>query len=150
MADVVTAQTRSRMMSGIRSNNTQPELLLRTGLHKMGFRYRLHDKSLPGTPDIVFPRYKGVIFAHGCFWHRHNCHLFRMPSTRTDFWEKKFDRNGEVDKRTIVSLLDADWRVCIVWECALKGKTRLPYDGLISMCANWLHSHERLMVIEGS
>ena len=135
MVDIVTAEVRSRMMSGIRGSNTKPELLLRKGLHALGFRFRLHDRSLPGKPDIVLPRYKAVIFAHGCFWHGHDCHLFKWPSTRPEFWQAKIARNRAVDERTEAALSEAGWRQAIVWECALKGKTRLPLEEVIVSCA---------------
>ena len=98
MVDVVDTATRSRMMAGIRGTNTKPELLLRKGLHAQGFRFRLHSTGLPGKPDIVLPRHHAVVFAHGCFWHGHNCHLFKWPSTRPEFWQAKIERNREVDQ----------------------------------------------------
>jgi DNA mismatch endonuclease (patch repair protein) len=104
MADVVTPDVRSRMMSGIRSTGTRPEMILRRGLHRAGFRYRLHVRNLPGKPDLVFPRYNAVIFAHGCFWHGHDCHLFKWPSTRRDFWQAKIARNRVVDARSEAAL----------------------------------------------
>jgi len=149
MADIVTAEVRSRMMSGIRGANTKPELLLRKGLHALGFRFRLHDRSLPGKPDIVLPRYKAVIFAHGCFWHGHDCHLFKWPSTRPEFWQAKIARNRAVDERTDAALSEAGWRQAIVWECALKGKSRLPLDDVIESCAEWLKSDRPRLEIRG-
>lgn len=149
MADIVTAGVRSRMMSGIRGTNTKPELLLRKGLHAMGFRFRLHDRSLPGKPDIVLPRYNAVIFAHGCFWHGHDCHLFKWPSTRPEFWQAKIGRNRAVDKRTDAALTEAGWRQAVVWECALKGKTRLPLEDVIQSCAEWLRSDRPRLEIRG-
>lgn len=149
MADIVPAEVRSRMMSGIRGTNTKPELLLRKGLHALGFRFRLHDRSLPGKPDIVLPRYRAVIFAHGCFWHGHDCHLFKWPSTRPEFWQEKIDRNRAVDARSEAALEEAGWRQAIIWECALKGKTRLPLEEVISTCANWLRSDRRHMEVRG-
>lgn len=149
MADIVTAEVRSRMMSGIRGTNTKPELLLRKGLHAMGFRFRLHDRSLPGKPDIVLPRYKAVIFAHGCFWHGHDCHLFKWPSTRPEFWQAKIARNRAVDERTDATLTEAGWRQAVVWECALKGKTRLPLEDVIQSCAEWLRSDRPRLEIRG-
>src|SRR3954470_16295918 len=92
MADVVSSGVRSRMMAGIRGTNTAPEMILRRALHAEGFRYRLHDRRLPGKPDMVFPRHHAVIFAHGCFWHGHDCHLFKWPSTRPEFWQTKIRR----------------------------------------------------------
>lgn len=149
MADIVTAEVRSRMMSGIRGTNTKPELLLRKGLHSLGFRFRLHDRSLPGKPDIVLPRYKAVIFAHGCFWHGHDCHLFKWPSTRPEFWQAKIARNRAVDERTDAALTEAGWRQAVVWECALKGKTRLPLEDVIQSCAEWLRSDRPRLEIRG-
>jgi DNA mismatch endonuclease (patch repair protein) len=149
MADVVSAAVRSRMMAGIRGTNTKPELILRKGLHAQGFRFRLHDRALPGKPDIVFPRYRAVIFAHGCFWHGHDCHLFKWPSTRPEFWQQKIGRNREVDARSEAALADAGWRRAIVWECALKGRTKLPLEEVIARCAEWLRSDEPVLEIRG-
>lgn len=120
MADVVDSTTRSRMMSGIRSKNTQPEMVLRRALHARGFRYRLHVKDLPGKPDMVFPRYHCVLLIHGCFWHGHDCSYFKTPTTRTDFWLEKISQNRARDKLVIKQLLDTGWHVLIVWECSLK------------------------------
>lgn len=136
-------------MSGIRGTNTKPELLLRRGLHALGFRFRLHDRSLPGKPDIVFPRYRAVIFAHGCFWHGHDCHLFKWPSTRPDFWQAKIERNRINDERTNVALDQSSWRQAIVWECALKGKKRLPLDEVMLSLAEWLKSDSQRLEIRG-
>ena len=149
MADIVPADVRSRMMAGIRGTNTKPELLLRKGLHARGFRFRLHDSALPGKPDIVLPRYRAVILAHGCFWHGHDCHLFKGPSTRPEFWQTKIGRNREVDVRTDAALAQAGWRQGIVWECALKGRTRLPLEDVISACAEWLGSDRQRIEIRG-
>lgn len=140
MPDIVTPEVRSRMMAGIRGKDTKPELILRRGLHAAGFRFRLHDRTLPGKPDIVFPKYNAVLFAHGCFWHGHDCHLFKWPSTRPDFWRTKIYRNREVDKLVSAALREAGWRQGIVWECALKGKTRLPIEDVLTGCASWLQS----------
>ena len=140
MPDVVAPAVRSRMMAGIRGADTKPELILRRGLHALGFRFRLHDRNLPGKPDIVFPRYKAVLFANGCFWHGHDCHLFKWPSTRAEFWHTKINRNREVDQRTSSALAEARWRQGIVWECALKGRGRQPFDSVIADCATWLRS----------
>lgn len=139
MADVVDPATRSRMMSGIRGKNTKPELLIRKALHARGFRYRLHC-DLPGKPDICLPRHRAVIFVHGCFWHGHDCHLFKWPSTRPEFWRAKIERNRAVDAAAEAVLLAAGWRVAVVWECALKGRNRKPLEDVISACAGWLTS----------
>jgi len=110
------------MMSGIRSKNTKPELLLRRALHSRGLRYRLHGAKLPGKPDLVFAKHQAVVFVHGCFWHRHrNCCFATTPSTRPEFWTAKFSANIERDKRNIAALQQCGWRVATVWECALKG-----------------------------
>ncbi|MGA1831231.1 very short patch repair endonuclease [Rhizobium wenxiniae] len=150
MADIVTPEVRSRMMAGIRGKNTKPELTLRRGLHAAGFRFRLHDRTLPGKPDIVFPRYRAVLFAHGCFWHGHDCHLFKWPSSRPDFWQAKIHRNREVDALASAALEEAGWRQGIVWECALKGKARLPIETVLSECAAWLKSDVPFFEIRGS
>ena len=149
MADIVPAEVRSRMMAGIRAKNTKPELILRKGLHAAGFRFRIHVAELAGKPDMVLPRFRAVIFAHGCFWHGHDCHLFKMPSTRRDFWQAKIDRNREVDVRNQSQLADAGWRQAVVWECALKGRTRLPHDEVIDSCAKWLQSGSQALEIRG-
>lgn len=140
MSDIVSPEIRSRMMAGIKEKNTRPEMILRQGLHRLGFRYRLHDRRLPGTPDLVFPRYRAVIFAHGCFWHGHECHLFKWPSTREEFWREKIRRNVEVDASNLSRLKQSGWRIGIVWECALKGKYRLYREEVIELCAQWIKS----------
>lgn len=149
MADIVPPETRSRMMSGIRGKNTKPELAIRRGLHRRGFRFLLHDKRLPGKPDLVFPRYQAVILVHGCFWHGHNCHLFKWPSTRKKFWHDKITGNREVDARNESALYEAGWRIGIVWECALKGKTRLPAESVISICQTWLLGSLKCLDVTG-
>lgn len=138
MADTVTPDVRSRMMSAIRSKNTGPELALRCGLHALGFRFRINDRTLPGSPDIVFPKYRAVIFAHGCFWHGHDCALFRLPATRTDFWRSKIDGNRVRDAANEQKLIEQGWRALTVWECGLRGKGRLPLEEVIASCAAWL------------
>lgn len=137
------------MMSGIRGANTKPELVLRKGLHARGFRFRLHDRRLPGTPDLIFPKFRAVLFAHGCFWHGHDCHLFKWPSTRPDFWATKINRNREVDARSKIALEKGGWRQGIVWECALKGKTRRPIEQVIEECEAWLQSERPYLEIKG-
>lgn len=120
MVDVVDKQTRSRMMSGIRGVNTKPEMLLRRTLHARGFRFRIHDRRLPGKPDIVLPKWRVVIEVRGCFWHRHEgCPKATTPATRPEFWQEKFDANVRRDAANAESLLAAGWRVLIVWECAM-------------------------------
>lgn len=150
MADIVPAAVRSRMMAGIGGKNTKPELVLRRGLHALGFRFRLHDRRLPGKPDIVLPRYRAVVFAHGCFWHGHDCHLFKVPATRTDFWLAKIGRNREVDNRTMAQLAEQGWRRGVVWECALKGRARLPLDDVLASCARWLKEGTDALEVRGT
>ncbi|NIJ20737.1 DNA mismatch endonuclease (patch repair protein) [Sphingomonas naasensis] len=149
MADIVSAAVRSRMMAGIKGKNTNPELLLRKGLHARGFRFRLHDSALPGKPDIVLPRHRAVIFAHGCFWHGHDCHLFKWPTTREDFWRAKIARNQEVDAKAEAALLKTDWRYALVWECALKGRTRLPIEEVLEQLADWIPSDLPRLEVRG-
>ena len=149
MADVVPPAVRSRMMAGIRSKDTAPEIKLRRGLHALGFRYRLNVKELPGKPDLVFPRRRAVIFAHGCFWHGHDCHLFVWPKSRAKWWKDKIERNKSVDGRSIEALAGVGWRIGIVWECAMKGRTRRPLDSVIDSCASWLRSDEPRLELRG-
>lgn len=149
MADVVNPATRSRMMSGIRGKNTRPEMLVRRHLHARGFRYRLHVATLPGKPDIVLPRYRAVILIHGCFWHGHDCHLFKWPSTRQEFWWAKIERNRQKDAETLVELEATGWRVLSVWECAIKGRQRLSPEDLIERISSWIISDTNQNVIRG-
>lgn len=108
-------------MSGIQSKNTKPEMLVRRYLHAQGFRYRLHTRELPGSPDLVLPKYRVVIFVHGCFWHRHaSCRFATQPSSNIERWETKFQINVERDARNVAALQAAGWRVLVVWECELK------------------------------
>ncbi len=149
MADIVPAHIRSRMMSGIRGKDTQPELLVRRALHATGFRYRLHERTLPGKPDMVFPKYSAVVFIHGCFWHGHDCHLFRIPSTRTEFWQAKISGNVARDVRAMTRLRETGWRVGTVWECALKGREKLPVDDVAATLAVWLRGETPELEIRG-
>jgi DNA mismatch endonuclease (patch repair protein) len=126
------------MMSAIRGKNTKPEVLIRKSLFARGFRYRLHSSRLPGKPDLVFPKYRAVILINGCFWHRHECHLFKWPSSRPDFWRKKLEGNYSRDQRNIKLLHDLGWRTLVIWECAIKGKQRLPVEALTDQIAYWL------------
>jgi DNA mismatch endonuclease (patch repair protein) len=124
MPDITDAATRSRMMAGIRGKNTKPELIVRRALHRLGLRYRLHVRSLPGSPDLVFRRHNAVVFVHGCFWHQHHCALFKMPSSRTDFWAQKLGRNRDRDARHTAQLLREGWRVAVIWECSLRAAAK--------------------------
>lgn len=123
MVDVVDKPTRSRMMAGIRAKNTKPEVALRSALHRLGFRFRIHDRALPGKPDVVLPRYRAVVQVHGCFWHRHDgCCFATNPSSNRDFWEAKFARNVQRDQAVELSLQGDGWRTAVIWECAIKAR----------------------------
>lgn len=125
MVDVVDSATRSRMMSGIKGKNTKPELLVRKYLHSRGLRFRLHAKELPGKPDLVFPKYKAVVFVHGCFWHQHaGCKYATTPSSRVSFWTNKLSENVVRDSYQIAALEGLGWRVFVVWECELQDSTK--------------------------
>lgn len=139
MADIVDSATRSRMMSGIRGRDTKPEKLIRSLLHRRGFRFRVNCPDLPGKPDIVFPRLRAVVFVHGCFWHGHDCPLFRLPGTRTEFWATKIGRNQVNDSKVMQSLRDAGWRVGTVWECVLRGRYK-DIPGSVDALTEWLRS----------
>jgi DNA mismatch endonuclease, patch repair protein len=138
MTDIVSPETRSRMMAGIRCKNTKPEMIVRRELHRRGFRYRIHAAKLPGKPDLVFPSRHAVIRVHGCFWHGHDCPLFRMPQSRREFWQQKIDRNRARDAEVLDELLLTGWRVMTVWECALKGSLRKSPEEVADICAAWL------------
>ncbi|OIO68790.1 MAG: very short patch repair endonuclease [Zetaproteobacteria bacterium CG_4_9_14_3_um_filter_49_83] len=138
MTDVHSKATRSKNMAAVRNKDTKSELLVRKALHRLGFRYRLHDRKLPGKPDLVLPKYNAVIFVHGCFWHQHDCHLFKWPSTREEFWREKIEGNRTRDIESIKQLQLMGWRVLTIWECSLKGKSRLPIDDLLSIVSNWI------------
>jgi len=140
MVDVLTAEQRQFNMSRIRGRDTKPEMLIRRGLHARGFRYRLQDRKLPGRPDLVFPRYHAVVFVHGCFWHGHDCPLFKLPATRQEFWMTKIRTNRARDVRTTAALLELGWRVANVWECSLRGPGRLTCDEVITRCQTFLLS----------
>lgn len=149
MADIVSPEKRSAMMAGIRGKDTRPEIIIRKALFARGLRYLVHDKRLPGKPDLVFPKRKAVIFVEGCFWHGHDCHLFKMPSTRQDFWKTKISVNRQRDARVRADLQELGWRYLTVWECALKGKTRLPFSDLVDTIIEWIESVEPTAIIEG-
>ena len=149
MVDIVDKATRSRMMSGIRATNTKPEAKIRSLLHRQGFRYRLHVSNLPGKPDIVLSRFQAVVFVHGCFWHGHNCSLFKMPSTRPGFWKTKIGGNQKNDRSVISALRARNWRVAIVWECALKGRNRLDDGVLLKHLARWVRGNACTFELSG-
>ena len=128
MVDRITKEHRSWNMSRIRSKDTLPEIRVRSFLHHAGFRFRLHDKKLPGSPDIILPKYRTVIFVHGCYWHRHpGCKLAYLPKSRIEFWAEKFHLNIERDKKNKQLLADSGWNVLIVWECETKTEEGIAY-----------------------
>ncbi len=149
LADVHNSATRSRNMAAIRGTNTKPEMLLRKGLHARGFRFRLHEKTLPGRPDLVLPKYRAVLLVNGCFWHGHNCYLFRWPATREEFWRRKIAGNVARDTANITALRAAGWRVSLIWECALKGKLRWPDEEVIDRVSLWLSSDDPVLELRG-
>ena len=126
-------------MRAIKNKDTQPEILFRKALHSRGLRYRLHLKSLPGSPDIVLPKYKTAVFINGCFWHGHRCRFSKVPKTRTEFWLSKISDNISRDQVTHQKLLDAGWRIAVVWECAIKGQTRVQLNSNIDQFIAWIN-----------
>ena len=126
MAATISKERRSWNMSRIKGSNTKPEVRVRSVLHRMGYRFRLHRKDLPGKPDIVLPKYETVIFVHGCFWHRHpDCRFAYTPKSRVAFWRKKFRRNVERHEEVEQELVELGWRVIVVWECETKDEEQL-------------------------
>lgn len=147
--DIVSPLVRSRMMSGIRGKDTLPERIVRSAAHRLGLRFRLHRRDLPGKPDLVFPKYKTVLFVHGCFWHRHDCGLAAMPKTRPEFWASKFGDNVRRDARNR-SLLEAlGWRVVEIWECQTRDEGQVTehlrdiFFPQHAHCADWNRSKGR-------
>lgn len=135
--DTVDRKTRSKIMAAVGQKDTKPEVMLRKALHRMGFRYVLNDRRLPGSPDLVFPKYRAVIFVHGCFWHRHGCKYSTTPGSRTDFWNQKFAANQKRDAKEIAELKRLGWRVKVVWECEVK-RDRNSVKRLLDRLSLWL------------
>lgn len=144
MADVLTREQRRHNMSRIRGRDTKPEMILRRGLHARGMRYSLQRRDLPGRPDIVFSGPRVAVFVHGCFWHGHGCQLSKLPSTRTEFWSAKIAGNVERDQRAVKALTNAGWRILIVWECATRGRGRLPENMLLDVAENFICGRSKL------
>jgi DNA mismatch endonuclease (patch repair protein) len=138
MADVLTPEQRRLNMSRIRGRDTKPEMLLRRGLHARGLRFRLHRRDLPGCPDLVFPALRAAVFVHGCFWHGHDCAMFKLPATRTEFWSAKIEGNRRRDIRALQDLSAAGWRTFVLWECDLRGPARRPLETVIDDVVAWL------------
>jgi len=150
MTDIVSKEKRSDMMANIKSKNTCPELRIRKALFKKGFRYRLHAKKMAGKPDIVLRRYKAVIFVNGCFWHGHEgCNLYRPPKTRTEFWVSKIEKNKARDVVNKLKLENDGWRCLIVWECTLKGRSKLEFESLINDISDWILGFRKSSQIRG-
>lgn len=141
MADRLTPDQRRLNMRRVRAKDTKPEMTVRRLLHGQGFRYRLHRRDLLGRPDIVLTRHRTAIFVHGCFWHGHDCSLFRMPATRTEFWSAKIAGNQHRDRAAVDALQDLGWRSLWVWECALRGKYRLTAAELSDAMAGFIRGH---------
>lgn len=153
MADTVGKATRSRMMSAVRAKNTKPEMEIRRGLFFMGFRYRLHAKNLPGTPDMLFPKRRAAVFVHGCFWHQHGCHRSSIPATRKAWWKRKLTGNAERDSGAVARLEDLGWRVLIIWECALRSSNtdkKKALEIIVRRAARFLRSRSRYREIPSS
>lgn len=125
--DTLTIAERSERMSRVRSKDTKPEMVVRSLVHRMGFRYRLHDSKLPGKPDLVLPSRGKIIFVHGCFWHRHgaSCEYTRWPKSKLDFWKPKLEQNHQRDKMVRRQLRKAGWKVLVIWECQLRNSDKL-------------------------
>lgn len=142
--------TRSRMMRAVRMTDTGPERQVRSALHRRGLRFKIDDNSLPGRPDIVFPRHECVVFVHGCFWHGHKCRYFRWPNTRKVFWSGKINGNRERDRRVEAELLGLGWRVATVWECALRDQRSAAVERRMDRLANWIGSRNHRRVVNVS
>lgn len=137
------------MMASIRSRDTKPEVALRKALHARGYRYRTHVTNLPGKPDIVLKKYQAIIMVHGCFWHGHDCSLFRLPATRRKFWKEKIRRNRERDSKVMQVLSEDGWRCLTVWECSIKGPEKRNFRDLVDEVVYWLNTGEMTHEIYG-
>jgi DNA mismatch endonuclease (patch repair protein) len=150
VADVHDKPTRSRNMAAIRSRGSKAEMTVRRGLHRAGLRFRLHHRDLPGTPDLVFAKHKAVVFVHGCFFHRHDCHYFKWPEANAEFWKRKIERNVKNDETAFAKLRAGGWRVAVVWECALNGRHRLDGQGVMRALASWIRSDRVSLDVRGT
>jgi DNA mismatch endonuclease (patch repair protein) len=146
--DVHSEKIRRKNMQAIKSKNTKPEVLVRKALYKKGYRYRLHKKDLPGKPDIYLSKYKAAIWINGCFWHAHGCSMFKVPKSNTAFWVDKLNSNVLRDKTNLLESLKQNYRVLVIWECALKGKNKLSEELLIILIETWLQSDPVLGFID--
>lgn len=143
MADVHDKAARRRNMAAVKAKHTKPELMVRHGLFRRGFRYRLHYSALPGTPDLVLPKYRAAIQVQGCFWHGHDCDLFQWPATRKHFWKRKIQENQLRDQRASEGVIASGWRLLTIWECALRGASAMPVEQVIDKAVVWLRGSRR-------
>ncbi|MCI5830509.1 MAG: DNA mismatch endonuclease Vsr [Treponema sp.] len=151
--DILSAENRHKNMSHIRSKDTKPEKQIRSALFKAGFRFRIYDRRYPGKPNLILPRYYAVIFINGCFWHAHsNCPYFVFPKSNKDFWQKKFKRNTERDQKVLDYYRNQCWRICVVWECALRGKnSKQKKESVTEKIIHWLdYGEEDFLEIRGN
>lgn len=139
--DRVSREERSRIMGQIRGRDTTPELFIRSLLHRAGYRFRLHDRRLPGRPDLVLRKYHAIIFVNGCFWHGHACPAGAPPVSHTEFWLPKLHRNQNNDAQNRQALATLGWRSLVVWQCALRGRRKLDSDALFEHIQRWLQSN---------
>lgn len=152
MTDTVDRQTRSKMMSAVRAKNTKLEIEIRRRLFAQGFRYRLHARDLPGTPDIVLPKYSAIVFVHGCFWHYHGCSRSTIPDSRRDWWRKKLEDNRTRDAKVLTEFRRDGWRVVVIWECSVRRPGIDRQKALDRVClrvGKFLRSKRNLLEISG-
>jgi len=152
MTDKVDRQTRSKMMSAVRAKNTKLEIEIRQRLFAQGFRYRIHARDLPGTPDMILPKYATVIFVHGCFWHYHGCSCSTIPDSRRNWWRKKLEDNRTRDAKTLAELRSNGWRVVVIWECSVRRigiDRQKALDHVCLRAGKFLRSKRRLLEISG-
>ena len=135
-------------MSRVKGKNTKPELHVRSLLHGAGFRFRLSSDKVPGKPDIILPKYKAVILVHGCFWHGHDCPRFSWPQSNKAFWRKKIEGNRARDRRYLEELSEVGWRVCVVWECSIRGSGKKSNQNMANRLIAWLMSDARTLVLK--
>lgn len=143
LMDIVSSSKRSKMMARIRGKDTAPERAVRKMLFTRGYRYRLHSDKFPGKPDIVLKKYKAVLFVNGCFWHKHTCHMFKWPQSNASFWREKISQTSAKDHQNIEKILSMGWRVCVIWECALKGKKDSDIHKIMESLFEWLKGSEK-------
>jgi len=149
MTDIVDTAARSRMMSKIKGKNTKPEKMVRSALHAEGYRFRLHRKDLPGNPDIVLPKYRAAIYVNGCFWHGHECPLFKWPKTREEFWKTKILENMHRDQKNYQKIISMGWRVCVVWECSIRSRSNETQNASMQRLTEWLNVGSSFYEIQG-